>query len=758
MDSDLAAFEKSLAAEKEQRDREAEREKRHHQKSSGHHRSSEGSNRHHESRSSRHRHKDRDRSRDRSRSRDRDRRDKEREEHSTSRHHERTHGHKSSRHHSSSRSHKDRTRGHDHEDDEDRHRHKRSRYDNEKRNRSRERSRTRDTKKHHIPHDKMDSSTYSSSSQPNAEAASAPKPSRDSWMTAPSSLDIDYVHRHTKEAPPSRPPQETAPRKLHRRELNQGLNSLPLVAADSDSEFEPEDEIKINYKFGDEGSKWRMVKLEAVYRTAKEESRPVDEVALERYGSLQEFDIAREEKDETEKRRLYGAGYEVKDGPDGSLYAERIKSAPKANLPAARHQPDIPLRSGIRMPHEQGSASTPSATIPPPIDQTALNRMRAAMMKAKLRKAPNAAKLEEEYNSAAAAFATNPNATTASKDVILGAMESRLLAGTRGETKAVDTKRGRERGTVVENTDMSIEDMVREERRTRGATGGEAMRMAERIAKDSKFDADLDYMDENAAKLAQRVHKSEINLKNTAVHEFQKVQRILDNCQLCEHEDSGTPPVAPVVALATRVYLTLSPDPAIAQDAAVIVPRIHHTNLLECNDDEWEEIRNFMKSLTRMYHDQGRDVVFYENAAAPHRRPHAAMVAVPIPYEDGAMVPAYFREAFLSADEEWSQHKKVIDTGKAAREGLGRSAFRKMIAKEAPYFHAWFTLDGGLGHVIENSDKWPRGDLFAREVLGGMMDVAPEIQKKQGRWNRNDRRVDGFKSKWRKFDWTRVFE
>ncbi|KKF92367.1 Pre-mRNA-splicing factor cwf19 [Ceratocystis platani] len=560
------------------------------------------------------------------------------------------------------------------------------------------------------------------------------------------------------EAPPSRPPQETAPRELHRRELNQGLNSLPLVAADSDSEFEPEDEIKINYKFGDEGSKWRMVKLEAVYRTAKEKSRPVDEVALERYGSLQEFDIAREEKDETEKRRLYGAGYEVKDGPDGSLYAERIKSTPKANLPAARHQPDIPLRSGIRMSHEQGSASTPSATIPPPIDQTALNRMRAAMMKAKLRKAPNAAKLEEEYNSAAAAFATNPNATTASKDVILGAMESRLLAGTRGETKAVDTKRGRERGTVVENTDMSIEDMVREERRTRGATGGEAMRMAERIAKDSKFDADLDYMDENAAKLAQRVHKSEINLKNTAVHEFQKVQRILDNCQLCEHEDSGTPPVAPVVALATRVYLTLSPDPAIAQDAAVIVPRIHHTNLLECDDDEWEEIRNFMKSLTRMYHDQGRDVVFYENAAAPHRRPHAAMVAVPIPYEDGAMVPAYFREAFLSADEEWSQHKKVIDTGKAAREGLGRSAFRKMIAKEAPYFHAWFTLDGGLGHVIENSDKWPRGDLFAREVLGGMMDVAPEIQKKQGRWNRNDRRVDGFKSKWRKFDWTRVFE
>lgn len=39
-----------------------------------------------------------------------------------------------------------------------------------------------------------------------------------------------------------------------------------------------------------------------------------------------------------------------------------------------------------------------------------------------------------------------------------------------------------------------------------------------------------------------------------------------------------------------------------------------------------------MKCLTRMYHDQGRDVVFYENAAAPHRRMHAAMQAVPLPY------------------------------------------------------------------------------------------------------------------------------
>ncbi|RWA14297.1 hypothetical protein EKO27_g806 [Xylaria grammica] len=298
--------------------------------------------------------------------------------------------------------------------------------------------------------------------------------------------------------------------------------------------------------------------------------------------------------------------------------------------------------------------------------------------------------------------------------------------------------------------------MVREERRTRGQAGGEGLRLAERIAKDGKFDNDLEYMDENAEKLARRVQKSELNLKNAAVNEFQKINKILDNCQLCHHEDRNLPPVAPIISLGTRVYLTLPTEPELSEGGAVIVPIQHRTNLLECDDDEWEEIRNFMKCLTRLYHEQGREVVFYENAAAPQRHMHAAMQAVPIPYDLGDTAPAFFKEAMLSADEEWSQHKKIIDTGARARDGLGKLAFRRSIAKEMPYFHVWFTLDGGLGHVVEDSNRWPRGDLFAREILGGMVDAEPDVIKKQGRWHRSDGRADGFKKRWRKFDWTRV--
>ncbi|KAL2879236.1 Pre-mRNA-splicing factor cwf19 [Colletotrichum sp. CLE4] len=708
----LDEFEKALAAEKGEKDRiEREKEERRQRKKqrSHHH--------HHRDRSSdRHQERDREshRSRDGDRNRDRD--------------------HDSRRHHKSRR--------HD-EDGEDGHRQKRSRHekDDEER-RPRHRNRERDDERRTDTHEKIsdpkeDLPIADEETTQNAKDAEAPL-MRDSWMTAPSALDIDYVQRKQKEVEP--PPKEEPPRVIHDREINRDFAEVDNVPT-SDEQLATK-ERTVNYTFGDNGSQWRLTKLKGVYSMAEESGRSVEDVALERFGDLQEFDDVREEKIEIDRRKVYGSGYVGKEKPTGDLYRERMEKHQQEETTAARDD-TCDVEQGVIIPH--------NAMQHTPMDQTALNRLRAQMMKAKLRRAPDAAKLEAEYNQAAANFATN-----GPQSVVLGVMDNRMLAGTRAEVKAIDNKRGRERGNVEANDEMSIEDMVREERRTRGQAGGEGMRLAERIAKDGKFDNNLDYMDENADKLAKRVHKSEVNLKNVAVNEYQKVSRILDNCPLCHHEDKGQPPLAPVISLATRVFLTLPTEPEVSEGGAVITPMAHRKNLLECDDDEWEEIRNFMKSLTRMYHEKGQEVIFYENAATPQRHLHAAMMAIPIPYEEGATAPAYFKEAFLTTEDEWSQHRKIIDTAAKARDGMGRMAFRRSIAKEMPYFHAWFTLDGGLGHIVENSDRWPRGDLFAREIIGGILDVGPDVIKKQGRWNKGDRRVEGFKKKWRKFDWTRV--
>lgn len=293
-------------------------------------------------------------------------------------------------------------------------------------------------------------------------------------------------------------------------------------------------------------------------------------------------------------------------------------------------------------------------------------------------------------------------------------------------------------------------------------------------------------MDENANRLARHAIKSDSTLKAAALNDLERMDRILATCPLCFHA-ADRPPTAPVVSLATRTYLTLAPE---SDDLArmssssssssssnggnattLIVPTEHHANLLDLDDDEWTETRNFMKALTRHHAARGAAVLFYENAAhnsPAHPRHHAALAAVPLPPSAAVLAPAFFREAILAADDEWAQHRKLIDTQAVAEAGPGpgSSAFRRSLPRQLPYFHVWFTLDGGLGHVVENSRRWPPGDLFARGVIAGILDAGPEATmgrrgRGEGKWGSptaERERVERFRRHWRPFDWTRLLE
>lgn len=433
----------------------------------------------------------------------------------------------------------------------------------------------------------QDRATLSPSKGAGHESSSTGHLQRDTWMEEPSALHVDYTLKGISQ--PQRPTISKSTKadfelKIHDNELNkhhlQDLSEgteFPVHVAEEALENE------IDYVFGDAGARWRMTKLNGVYRRAEETGRSVDNVAVDQYGDIKAFDDAREEQTELDRRETYGNGYVGKEKPSGELFEERKQNSKLREDLAVSEDGEDDLQDRPRVFDTKESLAT---TVP--MDQTALNRLKAQMLKAKIRGSSDASSLEADYNNAVASFAngTQPDV------VVLGAMDSRMLAGSRnGEVTRIDNKRGRERGLVEENEDMSIEDMVKQERRTRQQIGGDGQRFAERIAKDAKFDNDLDYMDENANKLAKRVQKSEINLKNNAIAEFQKMNRILDSCPLCHHEDTNVPPVAPVVSLATRVYLTLPTEPEISDGGACIIPVQHRGNLLECDDDEWEEIR-----------------------------------------------------------------------------------------------------------------------------------------------------------------------
>lgn len=197
------------------------------------------------------------------------------------------------------------------------------------------------------------------------------------------------------------------------------------------------------------------------------------------------------------------------------------------------------------------------------------------------------------------------------------------------------------------------------------------------------------------------------------------------------------------------------PSAAIRPYHCLIAPIEHRVNTLECDDDEWEEIRNFMKCLVQMFDARGQSVIFFEDASRPRRHLHTAIECVPVPKSVASLAPAFFREALVASDEEWSQHAKIIDTGARAQKGYGKQAFRRSLVKEMPYFHVWFDIDGGYGHVVENQELWGRD--FARQVFASMM---PGIDAHRGnsRWQSGDPRVEAFRKLWGPYDWTRILE
>ena len=307
---------------------------------------------------------------------------------------------------------------------------------------------------------------------------------RDKWMQEPPSLDIEYTQSALKK-PPHATQKKSSKKdfelKIHDKELNKHhLQNLADGNAISENVAQRPVQHNVDYTFGDDGAQWRMTKLKAVYRRAHETTMPTDDVALEQYGDLRSFDDAREEEVELDRRETYGDGYVGKEKPSGELFQER------------KLEMGVRTAGKTRFPDEKGALPIPSTTATEGVpckgismDPTTLNRLKAQVMKAKLKGSSDASDLERKYKEALAATENTSNLQM----VVLGVMDNRTLAGGReGEVKPVDTKRGRELGLVEEKEDMSIEDMVREERRTRNQMGGDGQRFAERIAKDAKFD------------------------------------------------------------------------------------------------------------------------------------------------------------------------------------------------------------------------------------------------------------------------------
>ncbi|KAI5122459.1 hypothetical protein M0805_008770 [Coniferiporia weirii] len=593
---------------------------------------------------------------------------------------------------------------------------------------------------------------------------------------------------------------------------------------------------------GDPGSNWRMMKLRRVFEAAEEEGKPVEEVALERFGSLDAFEEAKEERrilDEREGRRSSRGGKGREDDRNRGREREREQrwtftdvgssgmssrsssfrrpgdSAPSTPSPNPGSATTAPLNKrvdSLRLPPKGSPLSlshTPVPTVMTPSPSVSgkkrltaeeLNRLQARVLRAKLLGAPDAGKLEKEYEEEQRRASSGgyevergneDEGTTRTRLEVLPTLDARgrLYDVGTGQDNASAPAPGNRRpkgAADFETRDPKTGDIVRYNADDDTQTLGEMLRaerfgagmadqknldaeLAAAITRDGKFEDDLEYMDDNAEKLGRKKMRSDAMKRQFAINDYKKTQKVLASCQFCYGEDDS-PPKAPVIAMATRCYLSCTLDQELVEGHCLIVPIQHHLTMLEGDDDMWDEVRNFMKCLMRMFAEQDKGVIFFETVINIKWQKHTCIECIPLPWEHFEQIPAYFKESILASEMEWSQHKKLIDF--SARPG----GFRRAMVPNLPYFMVQFDHKGekGYGHVIEGTDdasgagdgdgavdegekgggEFPR--YFATEIVGNMLDLEPKRWRRPKRVDtrHNKERAASFRSKYNKFDWT----
>ena len=260
---------------------------------------------------------------------------------------------------------------------------------------------------------------------------------------------------------------------------------------------------------------------------------------------------------------------------------------------------------------------------------TSLNRLQARVLKAKLMDAPDADELQAQYDAAlrrsqqgdqGGGFLEQPGDA---EDVqVLPTLDGQGRLYDVGTSTGPDPpdpapgKKRRRKEAYVETRDKktgelvrrnadddttTLAELVRQERFGGGAADQKNLdaELAGRIATDSAFRDDLDYMDDNVERLARKKLKTDAQKKLFAVNDFARTKRALETCPYCyqDTETTTNPPQVPMVALGTRAYLALTRNAPLVEGHCLIIPLQHHLSSLEGDDDTWEEIRVRCRSL-----------------------------------------------------------------------------------------------------------------------------------------------------------------
>lgn len=368
---------------------------------------------------------------------------------------------------------------------------------------------------------------------------------------------------------------------------------------------------------------------------------------------------------------------------------------------------------------------------------------------------------------------------------VSGKAESELSERKEGKIERFGKDGKRER-YFRDDEGRSLKDLVAEQKLEGEPDVDE--RMAQNIVKkgssfkSSELDAEEEYDNDVGLHLAEQPGRRQSEKrrakkeKEEAKNDYKRLTTVSERCKFCFQNPSK--PRHLHIAYGARSYLSLPiASPFLVERQCIIAIMDHSPSMRMADEDAQTDVRNFKKSLVRMFSSLNQECLFIETATGIQKMAHHACIeCFPVPQGTLDDAPAYFKKALMEEEGDWSTHaaKSVISTGSKVRlfisnphsfipflssprprctQGLNRS-----IPAHFPYFHVEFGLSEGYVHVIEEEANWDM--RFGHKMVAGLLGMSEHEAVGKGGLSREraGEQLASFLTAWRPFDWTEELE
>lgn len=433
--------------------------------------------------------------------------------------------------------------------------------------------------------------------------------------------------------------------------------------------------LDIKYEFGDRGSSWRMMKLNKTFEDARENNLDIEESALNKYSSLKEFYIALEEEEEIKRRRVL------------RLPQDKFKLKPTGSIILAK---GLKIEDDEQEDQNANDQQTErkqfkeflKSQFTDKITSEQVNNAKIEMMKSKLKKSNDFKELESIYNTLKLKF-------------------------------------------ELQN-DINNEKSITNEQFNK-------IYLKNQILNDKLFDnKDLNNQDDNLNNLSNLINDpNSINLQDLIedknMSELKKFNDSISNCFFCKLLHNGSNHI--ILKRFNHFYLINSKQPEITTtNGLMIVPKLHISNSLKLDNEQYTELQEIFKSLKNFYFKKfNKKILIIENSI--YKQNHFKINIVPISLKYSKFeIFNYFKIGIIEQikNEFDISNKLIIDTLNYNTNSGNNNidSLKVLIPKEAPFFHCIIELGkGGIGTIVEDVKNWPKDELFYRRIIGGFLNV-----------------------------------